>query len=151
MRGVGPQTETELMRCFVHQNVEAVGICRGCSKGLCSACVVDLGHSISCRGNCEDKANTLNAQVAQSAVVLKTQSRNRFFLPAFLIVMGAALVVFASNGKPGLNLGTLMGGTFIAFGLVLIVLVQRYARELERKAQQSVAADRREDAPPAER
>jgi hypothetical protein len=130
------------VRCFIHQDIEAVGTCRACNKGLCPACVVDLDHSISCRGNCENKARALHAQVAQGAVVINTQKRNRFFLPAFFIVMGAAFMLFASDGKSVLNFGTVAGGGFIAFGVVLIILVQRYARDLEYKAQQAVPADR---------
>lgn len=122
------------MRCFVHHDVEAVGTCRACNKGLCPACASDLGHSLSCRGSCEEKAHVLNSQVAQSSVVLQTQRRNRFFAPAFFIIMGAAFMLYASDGRAALNLGTVLGGGFIAFGIVLGVLGQRYARDLDRKA-----------------
>jgi hypothetical protein len=101
-----------------------------------------LDHSISCKGNCENKANVLHAQLAQSAVVIDTQKRNRFFLPAFFIVMGVAFILFASDARSVLNFGTVAGGGFVAFGVVLIILVQRYAKELEHKSQQAVAADR---------
>ena len=122
------------MRCFVHQDREAVGTCRACNKGLCPACVNDLGHSISCRGDCERKAHTLNAQVAQSAVVFSTQRRNRFFGPAFFVAMGVGFILFASDGKWGLNLGTVMGGGFVLFGIILGGLGHRYAKELADKA-----------------
>jgi hypothetical protein len=48
--------------------------------------------------------------------------------------MGAAFVVYASEGRPLLNLGTVMGGFFIVFGVVLALLVQRHVRELDRSA-----------------
>jgi hypothetical protein len=121
------------MHCFNHRDVAAVGICRACSKGLCPECVNDLGHSISCRGSCEAKAQTLHSQVAQNSVVLRTQRRNRFFAPAMFMVMGAALMIYASDGRSLLNLGTVMGGSFVLFGIVLLFLVQRYAKELDRK------------------
>jgi hypothetical protein len=122
------------MRCFVHREVEAVGTCRACNKGLCSECVVDSGHSISCKGSCESKANTLNLQVANSTTVFQTHRRNRFVGPLFLIAMGAAFMVYAGDGPSLLNIGTVMGGGFIVFGVGLAILNQRYARELQSKA-----------------
>ena len=41
------------MRCFEHRDQEALGICKRCGKGLCTACAVDLGHRLSCRGEHE--------------------------------------------------------------------------------------------------
>jgi len=122
------------MRCFIHHDVEAVGTCRACNKGLCPECALDLGHSISCRGDCERKAALLHSQVAQSAVILRTQRRNRFLGPVFFIAMGVAFAIYAGDGNLALNLGTVVGGGFIVFGLILAVLGQRYAKELDRKA-----------------
>jgi membrane protein implicated in regulation of membrane protease activity len=82
----------------------------------------------------------LHAQLAQAAVSISAQKRNRFFLPTFCIVMGAAFIFFASDGGLVLNIGTVAGAALVVFGLVLIVLAQRYARDLERNAQQATAA-----------
>jgi hypothetical protein len=84
----------------------------------------------------------LHAQLVQGAVAISAQKRNRFFLPAFCIVMGAAFIFFASDGRLVLNIGTVAGGALVAFGVVLIVLAQRYARDLERNAHRATAADR---------
>ena len=123
------------MRCFVHRDAEAVGTCRGCSKGVCAECVVDLGHSISCRGSCEVKAQALHSQSMQSGVLLRAQRKNRFFAPALFLVMGIAIVLFAGGGGSPFNYGNVMGGGFILFGIVLAVIQQRYARELDRSEQ----------------
>jgi membrane protein implicated in regulation of membrane protease activity len=72
--------------------------------------------------------------VAQSAVILRTQRRNRFLGPVFFIAMGVAFAIYAGKGDLALNLGTVVGGGFIVFGLILAVLGQRYAKELDRKA-----------------
>lgn len=120
------------MRCFVHRDVEAVGTCRACNKGVCPDCVVDLGHSISCRGSCETKAQSLHSQSAQSVVLLRAQRRNRFFAPALFILMGLGLMIFLGTGGSPLNFGTVMGGGFLVFGIVLAAIQQRYARELDR-------------------
>lgn len=122
------------MRCFLHKDIEAVGTCRACNKGICHECLVDLGHSIACRGNCEEKALVLNSQIARSEVVLRTQKRNRFFGPALFICMGVALTIFARDDDSLFNLGTVMGSGFVVFGIALAVLGHRYARDLDSDA-----------------
>jgi membrane protein implicated in regulation of membrane protease activity len=72
----------------------------------------------------------------QSGVLLRAQRRNRFFAPALFLVMGIAIMLFAGGGGSAWNYGTVMGGGFIVFGLVLAVIQQRYARELDRSEQQ---------------
>lgn len=121
------------MRCFVHQEVEAVGTCRACNKGLCPSCAVDLGHSISCKGACEIKANTINGQLAKNAVVLQTQRRNKLYAPLFFIAMGVVFGAFSQDGKSVWNMGTVMGGVFVIFGIVLAVLSHRYVKAIDEK------------------
>jgi len=41
------------MRCFYHQDKDAVGSCKSCGKGLCQECAVDLTKGLACRGRCE--------------------------------------------------------------------------------------------------
>jgi len=122
------------MRCFIRRDVQAIGTCRACNKGICEACAVDLGHSICCQGSCEEKAKVINAQIAQSRTVFQTQRRSRFVAPAFFISMGVAFFLYAGTGKPGLNLGTVMGGGFVLFGSVLAIINQRYAKDLQKSA-----------------
>ena len=47
------------MRCFYHQETEAVGVCKNCGKGLCSSCAVDLVDGLACKDRCEAKALAL--------------------------------------------------------------------------------------------
>jgi hypothetical protein len=71
----------------------------------------------------------------QSGVLLRAQRRNRFFTPALFVVIGVAIIVFVGGGRSVFNFGTVMGGTFIVFGLVLAVIQHRSARELDRSEQ----------------
>jgi hypothetical protein len=51
------------MRCFYHRNEEAVGSCKGCHKGLCGECAVDVGGGLACRAQCEDQVRSVNQLV----------------------------------------------------------------------------------------
>ena len=72
------------MRCFYHQDKDAVGSCESCGKGLCAECAADLGKGLACRGRCEADAEALielidnNIQFsATSARLLQTNRRVR--------------------------------------------------------------------------
>ena len=47
------------MRCFYHQDREAVGLCKSCAKGVCAECAVDLGNALACRNRCEERAQSV--------------------------------------------------------------------------------------------
>jgi hypothetical protein len=47
------------MRCFYHQDKEAVGLCKSCAKGVCAECAVDLGNALACRNRCEERAQSV--------------------------------------------------------------------------------------------
>ncbi len=36
------------MKCFVHANVEAMGVCKTCGKGMCAECSAYSGHTGIC-------------------------------------------------------------------------------------------------------
>ena len=59
------------MRCFTHQEKEAVAICRACGKGLCPDCGVDLGRGLSCRGRCEQDARDYTDLMDRSVQIHK--------------------------------------------------------------------------------
>lgn len=33
------------MRCYYHHDVDAVGICKACSKGICPECSADVDNA----------------------------------------------------------------------------------------------------------
>ena len=49
------------MKCFYHQNKDAIGVCKTCYKGLCGDCAVDVTNGIACKDKCEEKVKELNA------------------------------------------------------------------------------------------
>ena len=136
-----PPERIESMRCFVHHDHEAVGICRACSKGLCPDCSVDLGHSISCRGDCEKKAQKMHtefvrgmAMMNRSEAILNAQRRNRFFVPVYLFFLGAIMIGFGFNyvPDPPSNFVVAVGVVIIVFGIVRLVLNQRMYKTIDR-------------------
>jgi hypothetical protein len=62
------------MRCFVHQDIEAVGICRCCAKGTCAACAIPVTNGLACSRTCQPVAE----EIAQLQLVgLRNQGIHR--------------------------------------------------------------------------
>ena len=67
------------MKCFNHNEIEAVGQCKQCYKGLCSNCVVDLGHGIACKDKHEHDVQKLFDLVQNNAKSYSSSPKAWFF------------------------------------------------------------------------
>jgi hypothetical protein len=54
------------VRCYVHRDVEAVGACKSCLKGLCPECAAETNGGLACRAKCESEVEALVAWVRDS-------------------------------------------------------------------------------------
>ena len=48
------------MKCFTHETIDALAVCRSCGRGLCRDCITEVGLSCSCKGGCEKVVATMN-------------------------------------------------------------------------------------------
>lgn len=117
------------MHCFNHPQQAAIGICKGCHKGLCNDCAIDLGHGLACKGEHEDMVNTYHAIVDTSANIYSAAPKNAWLAPIFLVLMGSVFAVFGLLSKQGFaSLGFVMGCGFALFGAVLLLRTRRLYR-----------------------
>lgn len=54
------------MKCFYHNNSDAVGICKNCNKGICVACAVEVGNGLACGGRCEAEVGAVNELIQRN-------------------------------------------------------------------------------------
>jgi hypothetical protein len=84
------------MNCFNHTESAASGICKSCGRALCKECMVDVGGSISCSGECEERVKILNEMIESNSQILTTTSNRGVKSSAlFSVIMG---IVFLSFG-----------------------------------------------------
>jgi hypothetical protein len=69
------------MRCFYHQDKEAVGTCKACGKGVCVECAVDLGKGLACRGLCEESARAIIQLVDRNVQLSTTPTKAQLIVP----------------------------------------------------------------------
>src|SRR5436190_13891824 len=99
------------MRCFYHNERDAVGTCRLCSKGLCLECAADLGIAIACKGRHEGLARGI--AVSQARV-----SRLSPVMPAFVIGIGAVFIAWGLLSRPLSIFTVMLGIVWAALGLL---------------------------------
>jgi hypothetical protein len=100
------------MKCFDHQDRDAVGICKSCNKGLCRQCAADLGNGLACLNRCEDRARVLISFIGSSMKVGICQ--NFFSLGLFESAIGGAMLAWGLLMQPPSLFIEILGGIFWA-------------------------------------
>jgi hypothetical protein len=123
------------MRCFYHQDREAVGTCKSCGKGLCPECAVDLTKGLACRGRCEADAQAViqlidrNIQLSStSARVVQTSRGVRTGAGIFHIVMGAVFIAWGLSAEY-LRIITLAGVGVVGYGIYMLYMARKLGRD----------------------
>lgn len=81
------------MRCFYHHQVEAVGSCKNCNKGLCPECAVDVGDGLACKGQCETKVQDHNTYIAKCLTMLRVSEESIIWGAIFIAILGLGFVL----------------------------------------------------------
>src|SRR5579863_820975 len=115
------------MRCYYHEDQEAVGVCKSCGKGLCRECAVDLTKGLACRGHCEADAQAViqlierNLQLSTASLrMMETNTRLRFGAAIFQIAMGALFIVWGLR-VDNLKFIVVLGVGLIAYGVYMFL------------------------------
>ena len=86
------------MKCYYHQENDAVGTCKSCSKGLCRECAIDVGKGLACEGCKQDVMD-----------LITTINRN--------VKIGSNYKNIRKNGMVQFAFVALLGGVFLCTGL----------------------------------
>src|SRR5580658_9442633 len=108
------------MRCFNHPEVDAVAICKSCSRALCHECVSEVGKSASCKNRCEADVAALNELVQRGRTAYQKTSSTYLRSGIFVLLLGLVffLIGIATSFGPKPDYFLLItGGLFIAWGI----------------------------------
>ena len=105
------------MKCFNHNDKDAIAVCRSCGKGLCSECLVDTGNGIACKGKCEKTVKLIMDGINE---IEKETSPLIIALSVAFIFIGAMGVIgyIADRSKYGLSYGI----GFLLLGIITYLL-----------------------------
>ena len=58
------------MKCFYHNGVDAVAICKNCNRGLCMECASEVENGVACKNRCEPAIEELNAMLNKNRAMM---------------------------------------------------------------------------------
>lgn len=106
------------MKCFNHNEIDAIGQCKHCYKGLCKECAVDLGHGLACKGEHEEEVNNINDLISNSAKSYSASPKSVFMSNLYLLLMGFMFIWFGLEKSKFLMA---FGALCIGYWLVLLI------------------------------
>ena len=125
------------MRCYYHQDKEAVGSCKSCGKGLCFDCAVDIGKGLACRGHCEEDVRAVvslidrNIKIApRTSQILETSRKVRSSAAIFNLIIGGLFLIWGLTSDH-LSFIAVLGVAFLIFGIVGLFQARRFAKDKE--------------------
>lgn len=78
------------MKCMIHPESEAVGVCSSCGKGLCYSCKVELGGKLYC----QPCANVVFSKYTDKS---NEVSASYYILPVFFGLLGGVIAYFVND------------------------------------------------------
>lgn len=121
------------MKCFYHQESDAIGICKKCQKGLCSECATDLEHGIACKGKHEKEAGEIEALISRNIKAVPLQAASVSVTNFQYLFIGA---IFAGYGFYQNNLFLILfGGAVVAYWLYLRVYNLNLFKKIDGKSE----------------
>jgi uncharacterized membrane protein len=116
------------MNCYYHPNQPAVGTCKHCQRGLCSACATDVDGILACKNRHEGQVSDLNAltqhNILQTKRVGSGYRRNAlFYFLSGALFAGFGLYQYRFAGLQALFL--LFIGLFLLYAAIANFLESR--------------------------
>lgn len=116
------------MKCFNHREIDAIGICKNCNKGLCRDCITEIENGIACTTTCVDELKQINSLINRNKqsynIASSAHLRNAYMFGA----MGLAFIVFGliTDGLTGFL--SVMGLLFLIGAIFSFVSARKYKK-----------------------
>lgn len=102
------------MKCYDHQDQEAVGVCTSCGKNICANCAMEVGGKIVCKSCAQNIAN--NNLHATSAIA----TNHKMPLLAAILSFFVPGLGQVYNGQTGKGIALFIGA-IVSVALILVV------------------------------
>lgn len=128
------------MRCYYHQDKEAVGSCKSCCKGLCSDCAADVGKGLACRGHCEEDVRAVVALIdrniklsPKTAQILESSRKVRSSAAIFNLIVGVVFIGWGLPNMKRLSFVVVLGACFLVYGVFGLLQARKAAKQSQQK------------------
>lgn len=79
------------MKCFYHQNVDAVGTCTNCGKAGCSECLQDVGGALLCNSCWEVEAQAELQELQKESGKAKKRMIGSYLFSVLGVIFGISI------------------------------------------------------------
>ncbi len=107
------------MKCFNHNETDAIGQCKHCYKGLCKACLTDLGHGTACQDKHEVEVENINSLIENSTASYSLSPKSVFVSNLFLLLLGILFLWFGFAEDSTFLM--VVGALFISYLVLLLI------------------------------
>jgi hypothetical protein len=104
------------MKCYNHQEIDAIGLCKSCQKGVCQGCLALVDGSVACKGTCQEDVAALNYMIKRGRKVYENLGKQ--WGPS-IIINGIGGAFFLGFGL--FNFGKTSSWLLIGLGSIMIV------------------------------
>lgn len=118
------------MKCFKHQNIDSVGQCKHCCKGLCTECAADTGNGLACKNEHEQQVEFINSLIENSKKAYSQSPKSSILSNLFLLLMGILFIGYSFINKNQKFL-LLFGVLCVAYWGILFVYNSIYLKKLK--------------------
>lgn len=114
------------MKCFNHEESDAVGICKSCQKAVCRACAIDTGRGLACSESCAEEIAAVNIIIDKNrriygidrkSALLPTGVLMLLFFGMIFSVFGIIEITRGKGGTPDVFL-FIMGAGCLVLGII---------------------------------
>jgi hypothetical protein len=119
------------MRCFTHQDSQAIAVCKTCGKAVCGSCAISIPFAIACSPECSEEAMDVH-EMNQRGKKLYGIGNAKKKIPTGVVIWGLFSVVFGGAGAINTITNESPDWFSLCFGLTFLfitVLAYRRAKE----------------------
>lgn len=107
------------MKCYNYNEVDVLGTCKACSKGICKQCLTDVGNGIACTATCIEEVEQINQLVEKNKTIYKRTAKANIRRGIFYSITGFAFIF--------INLQTRTDDNFLFFVGTLLIFLGFYS------------------------
>ena len=108
------------MKCYSHNDTDAIAICKSCNKALCRECSVEVINGIACKNSCEEQVIYLNEIINRSKgydKIFKKSEKASFGGVVVNALLGGVFLIMGVLEQKSTNLAIML----IAIGLIFFL------------------------------
>ncbi|MCP8309513.1 MAG: hypothetical protein H3Z54_12625 [archaeon] len=97
------------MKCYIHRDVDAIGVCSVCGQGICGECSVRIGGKLYCKPD----ADRIFAPKEEGGLVIPSLWRKILSVISLILLIFSLFMSWSSFGQP--QNGIVFGPTLLDY------------------------------------